>query len=745
MKGFYKLNKINGYLQTKSHEHVVYLDTENGVGFCAMEAGHTHQIVFVPPTPYQPAQTDQMGNIIAPEVPAAQGGFQVYPAEDGHTHDIVEMKLNLKKKKEEDEEVVCEVVEQFGTCAEVEEKSVKKAEESDKFFIGEQWDESLKRVLEQEERAALVLNKTQRAINELSGYERESRTVFQAAPVGEGVDLRVADLLNECFRHVVENCDYPRAKSKVFMDSAITGRGLFNVRMDFNKNLEGDIVVEQYQWREATFGQHNNEDLSDCEVLFKHKMFSLAKLKQLFPKKAKELEACHQYLCEMSKTGKDHFQPRDYLMGKTTVATMAGNKPLVDPVHKQYCVIERWMRVFIPTTILVNDELDFYQNTIGMSDKDVKAIKEMANPLSGEPIFYTVDRTIQKIRITKVAGNVLLSDEDPADIPFEDFSIIPVYAHKRGNEFWGKVEIVKDAQRELNKRASQEIDILNRMVAYGWFYDENTFANPEEENRFKENSSRPGFKVKLQDSSNIPKMVEGVKMPTELVAAREAASVMHDFLMNIVVVPLGANDNAPKLLQLKQQRLTGNEFLFDSLRAAERRLGKVVLKLIQRYFSPERIYRIASIRNQTKPVKLGQTEFGEYSQEEIINLLETADLEKFDVAIVENTYTPTEKLANFLLLSDFATKGFTPPPNMLIENMSAPEDVKQKWSQEIQAQQQAQQQGQADAGRREVEKTLIAQGHIPPSVAQEFGLNGVAPQQAQTGQQLPDDQQQGGI
>lgn len=744
MKAFRKLLEISAFGDVKKHGHVVYLDDENGVGFCSVDAGHSHEIQFVPPTAYQPAQTDEMGNVIAPEQPANPGGWYVAPMDDGHSHDIGEIRLKKEKRDESEEDVVCEVIEHYKIAEKVEEESIKNGKESEEFYEGKQWDEGLKRLLEQENRAALVLNKTQRSINELSGYERESRTTFKAVPVGEGVDLRVSDLLNECFSYVVENCNYIMEKSKVFVDSAITGRGLFNLRMDFTKNLEGEVIIERYEWDEARFGEHNKEDLSDCEVLFKEKRFSLSKLKQLFPKKAKELEECYQSLYEVNKTGLNDLQEKDYTRGRNSIATIAGDKNLVDVAQKQFLAIERWMKVYTPTSVFVNDELDFYQNVIGYSAKDIAAIRTIINPQSGEPVFYEVPRTIEKVRITKVAGGVLLSDENPADLPIDDFFLVPVYAHKRKNKFWGKIESVKDSQRELNKRASQEIDILNRMVSYGWIYDEETFANPEEETRFKENSSRPGFKVKVQDVNNPPKMIEGIKMPTELVQARQAAEAMHDSLMNIVVVPLGANDNAPKLLQLKQQRLTGNEFLFDSLKAAQARVGKLVLRLIQRYFSPERIYRIVSIRNQSKQVMLGDTPFGEFSSQEILNLLYTTDLEKFDVAITENTYTPTQKLANSLLLSDFASKGFAPPPEIFVENMDAPEEIKSRWVQSIKMQQESQAQGQADAGRREVEKTLIAQGYMPPSVAQEFGLTGAVPQ-PNPEQKQPNDLQQGGI
>ena len=56
------------------------------------------------------------------------------------------------------------------------------------------------------------------------------------------------------------------------------------------------------------------------------------------------------------------------------------------------------------------------------------------------------------MEIFKVANDILLEETYSDD---DTFDVIPAYAKKKGDTFRGKVESVKDPQREVNKLASR--------------------------------------------------------------------------------------------------------------------------------------------------------------------------------------------------------------------------------------------------------------------------------------------------
>lgn len=696
-----------------NHYHIVYLDAETGMAFCAAAGKdkHVHEL--------KPIQGED-GSV----------SWEVEVLADGHTHTLQEYEPKIKKPEADDEEIISEVVSLFKIEQELEADSVERGKESEEFYCGDQWDEGLRTRLENTLRACLTINLTQRHIDELCGHQRQLRTDLRFLPTGEG-DQRVADILNILSKHALEQCFYEREESKVFEDQVIPGRGNFNLYVNFDEDIQGTPKVEQFPWRNIAYGPHEKEDLSDCEHLTKHRMYSLGKLKSLYPEKKDELDVDYRDYVEAVGKSRDS--------GGDEYANAAGKTPqsiggyvMVDIAKKEYRVLEQWRKIYLDTAVAFDQQTEETFSLFGWKDADIKAVKTI-------PGVYVIEKTIQKIRITRVCGTVLLSDEYPADLPIDDFFVIPVYGHKKGTKFWGKVEILKDSQREVNKRASQSIDIANRMCTYGHFFDQSTFPSPEEMERFKRNSAIPGFLQEVTSVSNPPRQAEGVKFPNEVVSLQQMAIENLAHLANITIAP-DEGGSPGEILQRQRMKLVGNEFLFDNLSFAKKKLGRLLVAIFQRYYSPERIYRIISAANNKaaslaggQGVMVGGQPFEEISKQEIIDLLQNEDLAKYDVIVSESTWSPSERIAIMLMLKEMEAG-----PEVIIPLSDIPEEQKAKILQSIQGQQQAQQDAEAQKSETEIQKTLIAQGYLPPKVAQEQGLappeqpvpNGVDPSMA---------------
>ena len=163
--------------------------------------------------------------------------------------------------------------------------------------------------------------------------------------------------------------------------------------------------------------------------------------------------------------------------GAEDVVSLIGTHKVLDIAKKEVRVFECQRYVYEDNPVAVMVEDDFYHNMFGWREEDVEAVKTL-------PGMKVVETSARKVRITRVAGNVLLSDENPADLPIDEFNVVLMYAKKRKGRFWGKVRRAIDPQREMNKRASQTIDIGNKCAAYGWFIDANTFPDDMEKNKF---------------------------------------------------------------------------------------------------------------------------------------------------------------------------------------------------------------------------------------------------------------------
>lgn len=699
MKQLKKLSRVG--LGRAAHSHIIYLNDETGVGLCSTELGHTHEIV------YQPAvdpQMDEMGNEIAPGSPAS---WMVQPALDGHTHQIEEYVVKAAKKKEEDERILSDVRELFKAGRDLERDSIKKAEESEKFYSGDHWDATEKSRLEALSRAAVTINKIEKNVDQICGMQRQERTDIRYVPQ-EGGDQKVADLLNITTKHILSRCFFPREESAAFEDSVISGRGLLNVYVKFDNDLRGEIVVEKFPYLDVVFGPHEKLDLSDCEYLIKHRFFSKAKIKQLWPDKAEDIDKDYDdYIIEQP-----HTQYATDQYGKSDNIQVLGDDVMVDIGRKEYRILECWRKVYDKASVIANATEDFYFNAYGWDAKDIRSARTL-------PGFFVIENNITKFRVTKVAGGVVLSDESPAELPVDDFFVIPIYAKKRGTKFWGKVEGAKDPQKYINKQYSLSLDIGNKMSAYGFFFDASTFPDNEKE-KFKRVASSPGFMVEVNDVNRLPQKVEGVKFPSELIQLMEVSDRQITDSMNIIINPNGANESASLFIQRRNDKLLGSEYLFDNLSFAKQKLGRLLVRLIQKYYNAERIVRIVRNANSKEQVQLGGQPLDDFTDEDLAVLFNTTDLELYDVEITESNWSPSMRLSTFMLLSDLAKSGQPIPPEALLEFADMPSEIRTKLMDMMAQQMQAQSQAQQDTADAEVLKTLVAQGIIPPQVQEKF-------------------------
>lgn len=722
-----ELKATTKYGRKSSHYHIVYLDYETQEGYISPGSSDDkrsqlpHRVIFNPP---QEALLDPAtGAELAPATPAS---FVIEPAEDGHTHEIVDYEISQPFPEEEDSDVVREMVRQFKQCLENEQESIDEGTESWDFYFGKQWKDEDKRQLESQNRAALTINDIARYVDELSGYQRQQRTMLTFRPY-EGGDQRVADILKYVSFTILNNCMYHREKSRVFMDQIIPGRGVWNIYLSRDRDLQGDLIVERFPWDSVVFGAHEKEDGSDAELVFKHKMYSLGKLKQLFGDKADDIQRDFEMY---SSKGVYHLDIRDdaYKQPDNVYGVMPdslGDFKMVDTVKKQYRLLERQQKVYIPTAVVAQPLKNWYFTAYGWKKSDLALVRKMG-------FLGVIDFTLTKIRITKIVGNTVLSDENPADLPIDDFLVIPVYGKKYENKFRGKVHDAKDAQRQVNYRVSQSIDIGNKMCAYGWFYDDDMFPDEKERQKFINNASTPGFTIRLVDAQQQPQKVEGTKFPAELVNLMELSSAKVGEMMNITPTAAGANTSGEAYLQQQKIRLTGNEYLFDNLKFADQKLGRLLIAFIRRYYSPTRILRILQDQHTpADPVKLGGREFDSYTPEEITQLLQEDDLTRYDIAVGESAESPTARLATQALLRDL---GDVVPPELTIAVADIPEETRTKILDGITQAQQSQASAAAEAADGEINKTLIAQGIIPPSIQAKLKREQAELQQPPNGQ-----------
>jgi len=681
---------------TGRHFHIAHL-RPGGEGETSFDRGHKHLLVFEETVP----EIIEQGQVVQ----EGQGEWLFEPAVDGHTHEgFIPVPEEIKQEKQSDEKIVAETISLFKEAKEIEKMSRDAAMESEEFYKGNQWDQEAKRFLESQQRSALTINEIQPKIDLLSGIQRQNRSDINYLPMEDG-DQRVAEILNIVTKNILEQSNFEAEETEVFMDEAITGRGNFNIFIDTEKDITGEIRVEHFPWDDVFYGPHEKKDASDLEYMIKRKIFSEAKLKQIAPEKAEEIDQMFEVLESDPEVVKrlQRLVGRQFVLAPNKI-TVSG-EPIIDIQRKQLMLLELWRKVFRNIPILINNQDGLLLNAENWTTADVNRAKTIDG-------IVMVEQKVHRMRISVVAGTIMIQDRVP-DLAVQDFPIIPVYAQKRGNMYWGKVEPAKDMQREINKRHSQSVDIMNKVASYGWFVDENTFLKPHERRKFLKTSSAPGFVAEVSDVSRIPVKVEGTKFPGEIVNLEQLATQKMRDIMNIPADLSGIASRAESgiaIMAKQRQGLTGNEYLYDSLARAKKTIGRHLVKFIQELYSPDRILRLIENQAMKETISIGgqeiQGEMDDDTRIAILQLLNNTDLSRFDVVVSESASSPTMKERTFITYLELLRAGAPIPFDLVLEFSSLPE--KEKVLQRIRQQQQAEAEAEQRKSDVEIEKTMIA-------------------------------------
>lgn len=688
---FKKLDKA------KKHTHVAVINPDGMSGVSSPGPdGHIHDIVM---------GMDMMTG--------EQAGLNVLPVEN-HTHTLSDIPLGTENPEvEKDEDKAEDAIRLRKEAEKFEEESFKKAVESEGFYDGtDHWTKAARRSLKNAKRACITANYVQPLVDTLTGYLSRNRHDYKFFP-NEGGDQFSADIMTETVKLICTNNDFEFAEVRVFKDEAVTGRGNFNIYMDFdrNRNGDGELIIEHYPWRDVRFGPHVYPDLRDCEYMSKSKMYSLAEAKNLWPDKKKELSDCISQDNGDGTISEVNRNPVDQYREEGEPITSASSSDEMDIARKLIRITEIWRKEPITVPVLVysnpNGEVEAF-NAEDWSKSDLDA----ATSIPGTKL---VRRKIYRMRVTMVAGGkVLLSDEYP-DLPevngVPEFEVVPAYAKKQGDKFWGVVEAVKDLSREINFRFSQAADILKNMMAKGWFYDNQTFESPQEETKFKENANSPGWMSKLQDVNHKPEQPEPVPFPTELT---NYALLMTDQLHkvgNINPDLMGAQTNSRTgnaIAERKDAGLIGNEFLYDNHAFAKRKLAKMIIAYIQKYYTADRLYRMLANRNaqMSKSMQIGGQDLSEITPQKLQEVLDNLDLTLYDITVGESAYSPTARQANLKQWTDIQAQGGNVPMEMLIDMSDLPD--KDKYLKMLDDQRNMQMQEVNAKNQTEIAKTQIA-------------------------------------
>ena len=707
------------------HTHLCYVNQETGAVFGTSEMEkHKH------PIEQREAVEEVLGMDGSVYAEGAEAGIYVLGGgaekdKEFHDHGILDLSVEFvseKTREAVDENASYRLARNiYSDLKEYNSTWTENKEIADRYKRNQQWKSGDEAKLDFENRAHISANFVRAMINTLVGFAIEFRTDWYVMPV-EGGDVPTADILTKALKYVSENCGYPLSEILTFEDQASSGAGIIHWYVDFDENIEGDIKLDRMLPDKAMLGPHEKHDLSDMEAMVFTQLMSERKFKQMWPDKYKEMvetgkgfEGAGGLKEEPHIDGSEVSYDRDGGEEVSIDNTEFMQDPeFMDRVKRNCRVAECWIKEFIKIPMFVeiaDDGMDVVISAKAWEDKDVTEAKTI------EGISF-VSRKGHEIRRVTICGNITIADGYP-DLILNRFPIEVAFAGECGKHISGKITDVIPMQDMINKSLSLSSDILNKMQNFMWFIFPETFDSPKDEADFRENSAKPGYVCKVNNKDYMPERVETHTYPAGLVGLLELATNLFRQISLVNNESQGVQANGSmsgKLaLEMKRSAVTGNRILFDRFSFMKQRLGKVLVQLIPKIYSPARMARILNNMELERAVKEGQISWEEanqaeleplYTLEQIQQIWDELDISKYDVKVWESPYNPTIMEANFETTADLARQGVMIPPEVLIDASSLPNKRRIK---EMIAQQR-EQEAQIEQGKQntEIQKTIIA-------------------------------------
>jgi len=594
-----------------------------------------------------------------------------------------------------------------------------------KFRDGDQWSDEEKQILEEELRPILTFNLTKSSIDLIMGMNEDNRIVHRASPT-EPSDAFLCEVLNDLSDFEKETNNFDEEEDGALESASICGRGW--VGIDFQpdpqrfgdiKMSEIDIPVHEVHYDPAA----RRPNLDDASHLVWDRWMTQEDFKIRFPKiGAKKMEEMLEGTSvwtgtsdPLSEDGIPISDPEDAdyeRLMDNDINFYDRTRNMIRIVHMEYW--EYYKRYYA-----FNPEVGDFVEIESMPDKDAKLkfLEAFGEEMTVETMYD------KRVKWLQFVGNEILYD-DVSPLPFAGFSIVPTFAYrdvsKRSQNHFGLVRLMKDPQREVNKRWSQALNMLNQQVQPGVYAETDAFVD---ERQALQSMKVAGDITWVNAGALTGGKIKERTVPTFPNAPMQMEQFSQDIMKKITGINpdlLGQDRGRQEpgvVVRLRQQQgMTLLKPLFKNFNFMKKELFKRQLSIIMSYMPDRQIKKILGqndryqideqgvITDMMSAIEEQNPETGEvevvgYSRQ--ANIRDVRSLE-YNVIGEEAPGNLSKRMMELQVLLEMGEK-LPVPPEQIIEKLEISATEKERWNEYIKQQNEQQSQQQQEMLAKEIE------------------------------------------
>lgn len=521
-------------------------------------------------------------------------------------------------------------------------------------YDGDQWKDEEKVELENRGQIPLVFNLTQSTVNWVVNTQREARVDPRILP-RQKEGLKEAEHKGAILKYLSDVNHTHFAESDAFQEVVIAG--LSFLEAGYRNDDDGEPLYERYEsWRNVwwdSLAQHRA--FEDGRYIFRVKWMDVDIASQMFPQRAGLIRssAADMWMYGTGDTlGDDPSDSREDRIALSGIAT-GSIEALLDGSRPRVRVLEAWYRM--PTDGLFLAGGDFAGERF-----DPYSTGHAREVRAGRAEVIKKRKMTMRVALMTQVGMIY---HGVSPYRHNRYPLTPIWGNRRRRDGmpYGIVRQVRDAQRDLNKRAAKALYALSVKRV---LYENGSLEDPE---TIRDEVSRVDAMIPYKQGHQAPTIETDHEQVVGQMDLMANDASMIERAGGVTDENLGRTTNATSgkaIIARQEQGSLTTAHYFDNLRFAKLIHGEKMIVNVEQFMTDARQFRITNKRGNPEYIAInGQGADGmDESADEMVQI----GIWKADFVISEDDWKATQRQAQVVQLLELLQQLAPAAPQIVI-------------------------------------------------------------------------------